>query len=155
MTWASYGVKSSENPLLVPNFVLPNNDKKGLYYWPFVRGIHWWLVNSPCKAPIKQCFLTMTSSCSYRWLLLVIFEVVPYQFVLVELAVSGGKQNKYHMSTTTGFDVNLIAIYGFHFNSVEQRFWTLLHISTSIQPLMYYTSCSNVLMTPKPAVQRK
>ena len=27
---------------------------KTSYYWPFVRGIHWWLVDSPYKRPVMQ-----------------------------------------------------------------------------------------------------
>ena len=27
---------------------------KALHYWPFVRGIHWWPVDSPHKGPVMQ-----------------------------------------------------------------------------------------------------
>ena len=35
--------------------VLPSlADTQYLYYWPFVRGIHWWPVDSPHKGPVMQ-----------------------------------------------------------------------------------------------------
>ena len=49
MICTSWHLKSEEFGLFVEKLIQNNNKEniKCLYYWPFVKRIHWWLVDSP------------------------------------------------------------------------------------------------------------
>ena len=38
----------------LPVFVITKENIKTPHYWPFVRGIHWWLQDSTYKGPVMQ-----------------------------------------------------------------------------------------------------
>ena len=56
ITWVSWYVKSLAYQLFVQQFVKADLKEKinALHYWSFVRGIHWWPVDSPHKGPVIQ-----------------------------------------------------------------------------------------------------
>ena len=51
VTWTSYSLKSPIIDCLFNRLYGPTS-KKHPHYWPFVRGIHRWPVNSPHKGPV-------------------------------------------------------------------------------------------------------
>ena len=60
------GAMASTSRLFTQPFIegADQNYIKAPRYWPFLRGIHWWPVNSPHKGPVtRKCFHLVTSSC--------------------------------------------------------------------------------------------
>ena len=54
--WTWWCLKSPASPLFTQTFIQVQikENMKAPCYWPFVQGIHWWLVNSPHKWPVTR-----------------------------------------------------------------------------------------------------
>ena len=63
------------------------------HYWPFVRGTHLSLVNSPHKWRVVWCLISLPLTITSRWTNDSVGGVL---WILIELSSSGGKQQDKH-----------------------------------------------------------